>query len=326
MLAAKGGTYYVLGDNGFGRRDNSADFILSIYRIEPDFRTAAGNSKPGNGAIHVEQIIRLSDPERHMPYTIVRSADRLLTGSDLDPESFRLAVDGSYWIGEEFNPSLLHFSPGGKLLAPPYTLAGLASIDNPMKMPATLPPSRGFEGMAQSPDGKLLYPMLEGRLLSGPPGLNVYTFDTRAQSFQNPDATQPSYRYRLDDGATAIGDFTLYSATAGLVIERDSKQGKEAVIKKIYRINFNQLDPEGFLLKTLVVDLLDIADPHDLNLDGNMHFTFPYWTIEGLVVIDSETLAVINDNNYPQGSAREGRGTEPDNSELILISIDPLWP
>ena len=314
-------SYLVLSDNGFGARDNSPDYLLSMYLVRPDFRTADG----GTGAIHIENVVYFSDPGQNLPYAIERKTDRLLTGADLDPESFQGAPDGTIWIGEEFNPSLLHFNRDGELLAPPYMLTGLASIENPTGETATLPRSRGFEGMAQSPDGKWLYPMLEGSLIGAEPGLNIYTFNIETQQFVNSNASEPSYRYRLDDGGTAIGDFTLFSETAGLVIERDSRQGSEAALKKVYRVDFEQLDADGFLIKTLVADLLKIHDPDDLNRDGHDQFTFPFWTIEGLVVVDGTTLAIANDNNYPYGPARETNGPEPDNTEFILIKVAPLW-
>lgn len=325
LLKDKDGSYLVLSDNGFGQRGNSSDYILSMYRVRPDFRTASSQSGDGSGIIHISDIINLSDPEHHLPYQMVRETDRLLTGADLDPESFRRAPDGSIWIGEEFNPSLLHFNKKGELMAPPYRLEGLASVDNPTGEPATLPVSRGFEGMAQSPDGRWLYPMLEGPVSGSGPGLNIYTFDIGNRSFTNDNALEPNYRYRLDAGATAIGDFTMYSESAGLVIERDSGEGAKAAIKKVYKVDFQQVDDEGFLIKTLLVDLLNVADPDDLDRDGSDLFTFPFWTIEGLVVLDRSTLAIANDNNYPFGSARGKRGDGPENTEFILIRTDPLW-
>ena len=222
------GAYIVLSDNGFGRRDNSSDYILSIYHIDVDFRSVDG----GSGNISVSSIVQLSDPDHLLPYPATRENDRLLTGADLDPESFRRDTDGSFWIGEEFNPSLVHFSAQGKLLAAPYKLEGLSSVDNPMGEPSTLPRSRGFEGMALSPDGKSLYPLLEGPLDDSGPGLNIYTFDLEKRQFTNSHAKQPSSRYRLDKDTTAIGDFTMFSQTSGLVIERDSGEGKKALSKK----------------------------------------------------------------------------------------------
>lgn len=321
LIKDEKGSYIVLSDNGFGARDNSSDYILSIYHIDPDFRTAEG----GTGSIQVSKVIRLSDPEHHLPYPAARISDNLLTGADLDPESFRRVEDGSYWIGEEFNPSLLHFSADGILLAPPYRIDGLNSEDNPSGEKANLARSRGFEGMALSVDGKWLYPLLEGPVEGSGPGLNIYTFEIYAKLFVNNNAYQPSFRYRLDEAASAIGDFTMYSNTAGLVLERDSEEGNKALLKKVYRIDFNKVDEDGFLLKTLVADLLNINDPHDLNQDDKVRFTFPFWTIEGLVVINATTLGIVNDNNYPLGQARNNDGTQPDNNEFILIEVDPLW-
>jgi hypothetical protein len=79
------------------------------------------------------------------------------------------------------------------------------------------------------------------------------------------------------------------------------------------------------MIKTLVADLLDIKDPHDLNRDGDLLFAFPFWTIEGLVVLNPTTLGIVNDNNYPLGQARDNSETQPDNSEFILIEVDALW-
>ena len=278
LIKGANGTYTVLSDNGFGSRANSSDYLLSIYHIEPDFRTATG----GTGTIRVGAIIHLRDPAFFLPYPAASTMEqagtaagkatgpdsRLLTGADLDPESFRRVPDGSYWIGEEFIPSLLHFDADGVMLAPPYRLAGLSSIDNPFGDAANLPRSRGFEGMAISPDGEWLYPMLEGALAGEGRALNIYTFNINEKLFVNINAEKPSFRYRLNEGASAIGDFTMFSKTAGLVLERDSGQGDKALLKSVYRIDFEQLDEDGFLRKTLVADLLNIQDPDDLNQDG----------------------------------------------------------
>lgn len=321
LIKSEDDTYLVLSDNGFGKRSNSGDYILSIYHIKVDFRTATG----GSGSINLLDVMRLSDPQGFLPYPATRKDDHLLTGSDLDPESFRRLDDGSFWIGEELLPSIVHVDAKGQLLAPPFKLDGLAASENPQGDPATLPRSKGFEGMAISTDKQRLYAMLEGALTDSEPGLNIYTFDLQKQRFINPHATQPSFRYRLDGEATAIGDFTMFSKAQGLVIERDSAEGNKARHKRIYRINFNELDESGFLAKTLVADLLDIQDPFDLNLDGNKSFRFPFWTIEGLMVINRNTLGLVNDNNYPLGQARDTTASHPDGTEFIWIEVAPLW-
>ena len=81
-----------------------------------------------------------------------------------------LAPDGSFWISEEFGPFLLHFAIDGRLLEPPVPVPGVRSPQNPFLDLAdrshpeapTLAASRGFEGLAISPDGGTLYALLEG--------------------------------------------------------------------------------------------------------------------------------------------------------------------
>ena len=74
--------------------------------------------------------------------------------------------------------------------------------------------------------------------------------------------------------------------------------------------------------KTEVVDLLNLADPNDLNNDGDTTFTFPFVTIEDVLVIDEDTILVANDNNYPFSIGRDFAGEEIDNNEIILVDLD----
>lgn len=95
-------------------------------------------------------------------------AARLLTGFDFDPESVQIGADGTFWIGEEFGPFLLHADQQGRLLEAPIGAPGVVSPQNPTldvlagKRP-TVAQSRGFEGLAISPSRRTLYAMTEGR-------------------------------------------------------------------------------------------------------------------------------------------------------------------
>ena len=112
------GTFWAMPDNGFGTKANSADFLLRLYLITPEWETADG----GAGQIHVGDFISLRDPDGLVPFPIVNGAtpERLLTGADFDIESVVRAADGSFWIGEEFGPFLLHVDETGKVLAAPF--------------------------------------------------------------------------------------------------------------------------------------------------------------------------------------------------------------
>ena len=112
----------------------------------------------------------------------------MLTGADFDIESIQKGRDGSFWIGDEFGPFVLHVSASGELLDAPFPTPGVESDSNPFISAGTgnLPNSRGFEGMTISPVGRFLYPMLEGALKSDRDPkltLRIFEFDTDEKAF-----------------------------------------------------------------------------------------------------------------------------------------------
>ena len=297
------GTFEVLSDNGYGNKANSADFVLRIHKIGPDFRT---------GAVDVLGGINLTDPNGKVPFPLTRP-DRVLTGADFDVESITRVPDGSYWLGDEFGPYLLHFDRAGRLLAPPVPLPGVFAPENPAGTP-NIGSSKGFEGMAQSPDGKLLYPLLEGTVAGDQPGtLRVDEFDIAKNSY-----TGRRWMYKLDSPNLAIGDMITVDRNRFLVIERDGGQGADAKVKKIYLADKRDRDHDGFLDKTLVADLLDIANPRGVGGFSDP-FRFPFTTIEDVVILDDNTLGVLNDNNFPFSSGRTAG--KADNNEFITIKL-----
>ncbi|HSM80174.1 MAG TPA: glycerophosphodiester phosphodiesterase family protein [Nodosilinea sp.] len=180
---------------------------------------------------------------------------------------------------------------------------------------ANLGGSKGFEGMAFSPDRATLYPMLEGTVVGDPAGaLRIYEFDVASAAFEGLVGL-----YQMESVANAIGDFTPINENEFLVIERDNNQGAAAEFKKIFKVDFSAIDSNGFVSKTEVVDLLHINDPNDLNGDGLTRFEFPFVTIEDVLVLDANTILVANDNNYPFSV---GRGPDIDNNEILQIELE----
>ncbi len=180
---------------------------------------------------------------------------------------------------------------------------------------ANIAGSRGFEGMAISPDRQTLYPLLEGTVEGDPEGsLRIYEFDVASSEYQGLVG-----RYQLDDPSHAIGDFSVINNNEYLVIERDGNQGEDAAFKKIFKVDLSKVDENGNVLKEELVDLLNIRDPNDLNGDGSTTFDFPFVTIEDVLVLDADTILVANDNNYPFSV---GRGPDIDNNEIIQIKLD----
>ncbi|UTO06192.1 esterase-like activity of phytase family protein [Moraxella sp. FZLJ2107] len=327
------GSYTVLADNGFGAKDNSADFLLRLYQVAVDFRTQAG----GTGEVKVLNYVQLKDPNRLIPFEIVNqnSPDRLLTGADFDPESIQRDADGGYWIGEEFGPFLLHFDKDGVLIDAPIALSSpyqtgeyLRSPQNPLNTQsssALVQRSGGFEGMAKSADGKFLYPVLEKPLTNATgKQLLIFQFDLDKKAY-----TGNYYLFNLDEKATAIGDFQMIDNRSGILIERDDSENKLDGYKKLIRITLGSSGQT--VARTELVNLMDIHNPHRLyepvragDIGAGKQFAFPFFTIEDVIIEDATTLTVLNDNNFPSSSGRNANLA--DDNEVIQLKLNqPMY-
>lgn len=341
-----GGTFRVMTDNGFGTQGNSADTLLRVYAVRPDFKTALGGTgtvTPVNystgvalPAFNASSRITLSDPNQKLTFPLVASSTnyynnaanplvdssiksgRLLTGADLDTESMRQDKNGNLWFGDEFGPYLIKTDAAGTVLRSEIALPGVKSPQNPTlgSGTANLGSSGGFEGMAINPQGDRLYTLLEKSVTGDAAGsLRINEFNINTESY-----TGVQWQYKLDPLGTAIGDMTAINDHEFIVIERNGATGTSGTpFKKLFKIDLSKVDANGFVDKTELVDLMNIADPHDLNGDGSTVFTFPFVTIEDVLVLDPTTLLVINDNNYPGVG---GRSLGSDNTEFLRIKLD----
>ena len=327
VLDAGGGKYLAMPDNGFGSKGNSADFLLRVYRIRPDFETPSG----GSGKISVENFIQLRDPDRWIPFEVTNeeSEERLLTGADLDVESVRQDGRGDLWFGDEFGPFLLHADAAGRVLEAPIPLPGVKSPENPLlgtEEEPNLPTSSGFEGTAISEDGNILYPILEGALKDDPDQSQrvIYEFDLGTKRY-----TGKRWYYRAEVPEHSIGDLTALGAERFLGIERDNEQGEAARFKKVYLVDLRRTDAEGYLIKQEVLDLLSIRDPylisepaHEGEVGVGDPFAFPFWTIESVLPLGDGRLLLLNDNNYPLSTGRNPN--QPDDTEAIIVHAAAL--
>jgi hypothetical protein len=275
---------------------------------------------------------------------------RLLTGADFDIEAVRRAPDGSFWFGDEFGPYLIHTDSNGRVLEAPIPLPNLRGFPNTLggtvvnrlvqspsnpqlanAADSNLPNSGGFEGLALNASRTKLYALLE-KAINGDPvreRLIISEFSLHARAY-----TGKTFAYIMDSASNAIGDFTALTDKQFLIIERDGGQGdpsdprftSPARFKKIFRIDLTHADASGNLIKEEVADLMNIYDPRDVAVDGKAKtvFTFPFTTIEDLLVLDNNRLLVINDNNFPFSSGREFGAA--DNNEFIVIHTAPLLP
>ncbi|WP_299223874.1 esterase-like activity of phytase family protein [uncultured Aquimarina sp.] len=189
--------------------------------------------------------------------------------------------------------------------------------------PFNVKQSGGFEGMALTTDNTTLLPLLEKPLENSENNnLLIHEFNLASKSYTN-----KKYEYPLNERASAIGDFIMFSGQRGLIIERDGSQGDLEGFKAIYEI---ELDEDSTMVqKRLNVDLLKIRDPRRISEPGlpgdvgiGRDFAFPFVTIESVVVFNPYLIGVLNDNNYPFSVGRHVGEGLPDDNEFILIWLD----
>jgi hypothetical protein len=318
------GAWWALSDNGFGSKWNSSDYQLSIYLFDVRPRTEAGT----DSRAALQAVIELSDPAKFFPWRLTdeSSPERLLTGSDADPESLVTMPDDTFWVGDEFGPWLLHFSVDGELLAPPVELPdNLRSADHPLVLAhadeAKIAHSRGFEAMDLAGDAKTLVTMLEAPVPGDPPRIvRVRRYDTGAGKWL-PDA----FKYQLDADTSSVTDMSRIEGNRFVVVERDDLEGDGARAKRVYSIDLDRAVPGKPLAKKLVIDLLSVGNSRGLaeHVAPGAPFRFPYLTTESIQVLDRKHVVIVNDNNYP---ATGGRGANvKDATEWIWLELqNPL--
>ncbi|WP_150429584.1 esterase-like activity of phytase family protein [Dechloromonas sp. CZR5] len=342
------GTFWVLQDNGYGARNNSADAMLMFHRVRADWQ---------KGGVTLQNTAFLHDPERKVPFLIVNEGtkQRYLTGADFDIESIQ-PIGDAMWFGDELGPYLIKTDRQGKVLAVFETKLDGKTLKAPDHFSVTTPStpgnfattvrrSRGYEGMAASKDGQFLYPLLEGPLWNaddkkweqkdGRDYLRILEFNVAKGEW-----TGRSWKYQVEQNGNNIGDFNMIDADTGLIIERDNGEGLPehacngparpdcqnvpAKFKRIYKISLKDADSEGFVRKIGHIDLLNIDDPKRVARRGGKDgkFTFPFVTIEDVDVVDAEHIVVANDNNLPYSAARQPN--LQDDNEFILLHVPEL--
>ncbi|WP_029002820.1 esterase-like activity of phytase family protein [Azorhizobium doebereinerae] len=341
------GTFLVITDNGFGSKANSPDAMLMIHRLAMDFKA---------GTIERRETVFLSDPDKKVPFPITMEGTprRYLTGSDFDIESVQKVGD-SLWFGDEFGPFLLETDLAGKVKGVYQTKADGKLVRSPDHPAVSTPanPSRkvafeaarskGFEGMALSPDKTKLYALLEGPLLDPASGekekvdgvevLRILEFDLAKK-----DWTGRSWKYPLAQAGNAIGDFNMVDATTGLIIERDDLEGsrtqacaegkvapdcfdRPAKLKRVYKVEFTPETAGQLVRKIGYIDLLAIKDPNGKAKQGSKDgvLDFPFFTIEDVVMVDPTHIVVGNDNNLPYSAGRSPQ--KSDDNEFVLLDV-----
>jgi len=255
----------------------------------------------------------------------------------VDTEGIVQMPDGTFWMVEEYRPSLLHVSATGRVLAR-YVPQGtrLEGADTEIRdvLPAAYAArrdNRGFESIAASPDGTRLWVMLQSPLENGKTKHVSKAGNVRLLVF-DPAAGRPTaeHVYRLGDPAAAgylkkgaapdDGKICAMAAIDGdslLVIEQD-----DTGLARLYCVDLadatdtlprqatkgeptleeiRDLGAAGIraVRKTLVADLAPLVSAmrRDVFGDEAKSSKAPL-KLEGLAILDGERVALVNDNDF----------------------------
>jgi len=267
--------------------------------------------------------------------------------SGLDTEGLVRGVDGSFWLADEYAPSLVKVGEDG-VVAARYVPAGTALTGADYPVEETLPAiygarrgNRGFEGLAISPDQSTLYLLLQsplnnpdkdtgeasriGRLLVVDVATGTPTAEY-AYVFEEGPVFDPAEG--IEQGDMKLSGIVSVDADSAIVLERTDD------VARLYTIEFGQAtnllgsqwdDPatapslEAADLEASGVKAVGKTLLADLALPG-----MPT-KIEGLAVVDAQTIAVANDNDFDLGSLENGAdrwisGEKPNRVLLVRVA------
>ncbi|MBV9389839.1 MAG: esterase-like activity of phytase family protein [Chroococcidiopsidaceae cyanobacterium CP_BM_ER_R8_30] len=274
-----------------------------------------------------------------------------LNPNGIDPEGLTRATDGTFWIAEEYSPSVSQVAPDGtlvhRLIPPGMTLA--ADTDLRPVLPAIYVhrrPNRGFEGLTISQDNSSLFVALQSPLDFPTPNVGrasrmmrllvVDTHNLKPVAEYVYVAESASSFGTTKQGKMKIGDLAFVNPTTLLVVERTNKRAH------IYQVDLSgatnilethwselpnttqalealspvQLAANGItpVSKSLLVDLSQIPEMPK--------------KIEGLTIVNPTTLAVGNDNDFGfDGFDATGRAVNNNvPNELVILRLPQVLP
>ncbi|EGX60019.1 hypothetical protein SZN_09628 [Streptomyces zinciresistens K42] len=287
-------------------------------------------------------VTGLSNQQRdEAPYSYDARTPLAYNPNGLDTEGIVRSPDGSFWLTDEYGPSLVRVSARGKVLTRyvPKGL-GLKGTDYPVveALPSVLLQrkiNRGFEGLAQLPGGDLAI-AVQSPLSLPDTDAGEASRTTRLLRFSpKKKAVTAEFAYRfdpvgvVDPGEDDTSELKISSVVAVggdrlLVEERTDRTARLQLVRLDRRANIlgsawddtttspslEQLDDPAasgvpVLAKRLVVDLGKVP-----GVPGK---------IEGIARVDRDTFALINDNDF---GMTDGTGAFDAQGRLVDSGIE----
>jgi hypothetical protein len=290
------------------------ELVRAIPLAGKDGRPLSGLPTPGSDNSRMEPALR-PDGSPHAP-----------DPGGVDSEGIAIAPDGSFWIGEEYGPSLLKVAPSGRVLArwvPQGAEASCAGAPYPVE--PVLPPiaaarqvNRGFEAIALSDDGIQLHLAFQSPLAhpdeqahAAACHVRLWTLDsetgTLIAQYLYPLDPPDSFRRDTNKGVfqrsdIKVSELLCIGGNRLLVLERGSETTKLYLVEldrgralpeehavAETRPTVEELSGGGTLhLPVLAKRLLLSTDDYpEVSAD-----------LEGMAMLDERSLLLVNDNDF----------------------------
>ena len=293
-----------------------------------------------------------TDGRDEVPYDYSAQIRLHYNPNGLDIEGLVRTSAGDFWLCEEYSPSIVHVDRTGKVLKR-YIPEGLTldGVDYPIApvLPAIYAQrkiNRGFEGMTISADERTLYLALQSPLYNPDKKTGDASRHTRVLVFDIASGKPiAEYVYRFD----AIKDFAadpklgpdemklsavaLVNATTLLIVERTD------TVAKLYSVDISQATnilgsqwddaattPSLEALDDLAASSIVVL-PKILAADLSKLSGVPD-KVEGLVVLDQTTVAIVSDNDFDIGKFDEhGNNVGPGvKTKIVVIGLPQPLP
>jgi len=290
---------------------------LRVVDVKP-IATADGAPASGRPAVAPPRSKPMVDPATAQPLPI--------DPDGLDTEGLAPANGGGFWIAEEYVPSLLRLTADGRMVRRIVPIgavlgdgdgrrAGCEIVEALPEVCLRRADNRGFEGLAQSPDGSRLFTMLQ----SPPEPLAGATEDAVHVPLLVLDPVKglplAEYRYRLGepgekpaDLVAADGKISALSATGNdtlLVLEQS------ATASRLYEVKLGPVarpaaGKVATASKRLVADLAPLAPIFNAELNRGASGApgkLSDLKFEGLALLAPGVVAIVNDNDFDMDAA-----------------------
>ncbi|HVJ40937.1 MAG TPA: esterase-like activity of phytase family protein [Dongiaceae bacterium] len=261
----------------------------------------------------------------------------------LDTEGLVRLQDKSFWVGEEYAPSLVHIAADGRILerlVPTGIDQDLAGATYPVKaaLPAILAKrqlNRGIEGIALSPDEKYLYAIVQNPLANPDAAAYKQAIATRLIKIDRArEKVIGEYVYTLDDYKTFPDDKDAKQESDVRISELMAVGSDRLVvlerIANTTKLNFIEIGKATNILATAWDDAATSPSLEQLDHDGLAKAKIApvkkkLWQIssdhpgmpgklEGMALVGSHDLYLINDDDF---------GISGDHTRMVHMTVSP---